>query len=194
MLAFLGARRASPRPPRAADRRYSVTDFDRVIVEGPYLVRLVVGRASVGGGERHAATALDRVTRRRPGPDPAHPPQPLRLGRHARRRSRPGHDRARHPQPALGAADRPGPARRRGRAPGSTSNSRSRAAARSAPPASPPTISRSACSARAGSKSPAPRGALRGDFQGTGDVEASRLAAQQRDRHHHHVGHGRARP
>jgi len=31
-------------PASAADRRYPVADFDRVIVEGPYRVRLVVGR------------------------------------------------------------------------------------------------------------------------------------------------------
>ena len=31
-------------PASAADRRYSVTDFDRVIVEGAYQVHLVVSR------------------------------------------------------------------------------------------------------------------------------------------------------
>lgn len=31
-------------PASAAERRYSVTDFDRVTVEGPYVVRLVTGR------------------------------------------------------------------------------------------------------------------------------------------------------
>ena len=45
----------------AADRRYSVTDFDRVVVEGPYTVRLTVGRpsAAVGTG---AQAALEGVT------------------------------------------------------------------------------------------------------------------------------------
>ena len=47
LLALL-ALAALAAPAAAADRRYSVTDFDRVIVEGPYVVRLVVGRTSVG--------------------------------------------------------------------------------------------------------------------------------------------------
>lgn len=48
-------------PAAAADRRYSVTDFDRVIVEGPYAVRLVVGGPSsaVASG---TSDGLDRVT------------------------------------------------------------------------------------------------------------------------------------
>lgn len=48
-------------PARAIDRRLSVTDFDRVIVEGPYRVSLVTGRpssATISG----SIAALDRVT------------------------------------------------------------------------------------------------------------------------------------
>lgn len=33
-------------PASAAERRYSVTDFDRIEVDGPYVVRLITGRAS----------------------------------------------------------------------------------------------------------------------------------------------------
>lgn len=48
-------------PAAAADRRYSVTDFERVIIEGPYTVRLVVGApsAAVATGSQQA---LDRLT------------------------------------------------------------------------------------------------------------------------------------
>jgi hypothetical protein len=47
-------------PAAAADRNYSVPDFDRVLVEGPYIVRLVVGHPSsaVATGSRDA---LDRI-------------------------------------------------------------------------------------------------------------------------------------
>lgn len=48
-------------PAVAADRHYSVSDFDRVIVEGPYAVRLVVGGPS-SALATGAADALDRVT------------------------------------------------------------------------------------------------------------------------------------
>lgn len=48
-------------PSAAAERRYSVTDFDRVQVDGPYEVRLLTGRSSsaraVGG-----QNGLDRVS------------------------------------------------------------------------------------------------------------------------------------
>lgn len=52
---------AAPVAASAADHNYSVTDFDRVIVEGPYAVRLVVGAPSsaVATGSRDA---LDRLT------------------------------------------------------------------------------------------------------------------------------------
>lgn len=48
-------------PASAVDRRFSVTDFDRVVVEGPYRVHLVTGRpssATVSGSRE----AIDRVT------------------------------------------------------------------------------------------------------------------------------------
>lgn len=52
---------AAAGPAAAADHNYGVTDFDRVIVEGPYAVHLVVGRPSmaVASGPRDA---LDRLT------------------------------------------------------------------------------------------------------------------------------------
>jgi hypothetical protein len=60
MFAFC-ALAAFAAPATAADRTYSVTDFNRVIVEGPYLVQL-----SVGGPSRAVASGtqagLDRVT------------------------------------------------------------------------------------------------------------------------------------
>lgn len=48
-------------PAAAAERRYPVTDFDRVVVEGPYIVRLTAGSASsarASGGQ----AALDRLS------------------------------------------------------------------------------------------------------------------------------------
>jgi hypothetical protein len=48
-------------PAVAADRRYPVTDFDRIVVEGPYVVRVVIGRttnASANGSQ----DALDRLS------------------------------------------------------------------------------------------------------------------------------------
>lgn len=44
----------------AADRRYAIADFDRVIVEGPYSVRLAVGRPSsaVASGSQQALEAV----------------------------------------------------------------------------------------------------------------------------------------
>jgi len=61
ILAALLALAAFATPAYAVDRRLSVTDFDRVVVEGPYRVRLVVGRpssATVSG----SLAALDRLT------------------------------------------------------------------------------------------------------------------------------------
>ncbi|HYN45116.1 MAG TPA: DUF2807 domain-containing protein, partial [Allosphingosinicella sp.] len=60
MLAFLGLA-AIAAPAAAADRRYSITDFDRVVVEGPYIVRLTLGRPSyaAASGTREG---IDRVT------------------------------------------------------------------------------------------------------------------------------------
>jgi hypothetical protein len=48
-------------PAAAAERRYSVTDFDRVEVTGPFEVVLTTGRASSARATGSAA-ALDRVT------------------------------------------------------------------------------------------------------------------------------------
>lgn len=52
---------AAATPAAAAERRYSVTDFDRIVVEGPYIVRLSVGRATTASAEGSQA-ALDRVS------------------------------------------------------------------------------------------------------------------------------------
>jgi hypothetical protein len=48
-------------PAAAAERSYSVTDFDRIQVDGPYEVIVVTGRAS-GARAVGAALALDDVT------------------------------------------------------------------------------------------------------------------------------------
>lgn len=48
-------------PAAAAERRYAVTDFDRVVVEGPYIVSLVTGHPSSATALGSQA-ALDRVT------------------------------------------------------------------------------------------------------------------------------------
>lgn len=48
-------------PAAAEDRRYSVGDFDRVIVEGPYAVHLVTGRPSAASA-RGRRDALDRLS------------------------------------------------------------------------------------------------------------------------------------
>jgi len=60
-IAASAALTALAAPASAVDRRFPVTDFDRVIVEGPYRVHLVTGRASsaVASGTREA---IDRVT------------------------------------------------------------------------------------------------------------------------------------
>lgn len=61
ILAALLALAAFAAPAYAVDRRLSVTDFDRVVVEGPYRVRLITGRpssATVSG----SLAALDRIT------------------------------------------------------------------------------------------------------------------------------------
>ena len=48
-------------PAFAEDRHYAIEDFDRVIVEGPYIVHLVTGRATsaIAHGSREA---LDRMS------------------------------------------------------------------------------------------------------------------------------------
>jgi len=48
-------------PAAAEDRRYSVADFDRLVVEGPYVVHLVTGRASTASAQGRR-DALDRVS------------------------------------------------------------------------------------------------------------------------------------
>lgn len=48
-------------PAAADERRYSVADFDRVIVEGPYAVRLVTGRPSAARAQGRR-DALDRLS------------------------------------------------------------------------------------------------------------------------------------
>jgi len=61
ILSALLALAAYAAPAAAEQRRFSVTDFDRVIVEGPFVVHLVVGRTSSATvtGSREA---IDRVT------------------------------------------------------------------------------------------------------------------------------------
>lgn len=51
-------------PAAAADRSYSVTDFDRLIVEGPYIVRLTTGRSTSvrASGTREALERLSLDT------------------------------------------------------------------------------------------------------------------------------------
>lgn len=51
----------SAAPAVAVDRRYAVTDFDRVVVEGPYIVRLSTGRSSAAVASGSQA-ALDRLS------------------------------------------------------------------------------------------------------------------------------------
>lgn len=60
MIALAGLA-ALAAPAAAADRRYSVTDFERIVVEGPFIVRLVTGRptaASASGPQ----DAIDRAS------------------------------------------------------------------------------------------------------------------------------------
>lgn len=61
LLLILAAIATASSPANANDRRYAVADFDRVIVEGPYVVRLIVGRTSsaVATGSQRS---LDAVT------------------------------------------------------------------------------------------------------------------------------------
>lgn len=59
VLLFLASLVAAA-PAAAAERRYPVTDFDRVIVDGPFVVRLVPARTSsaTASGDRRALDAL----------------------------------------------------------------------------------------------------------------------------------------
>ena len=61
LLSALLALSALAAPALAEDRRYVVEDFDRVIVEGPYVVHVLTGRASnaLAHGSRQA---LDRMS------------------------------------------------------------------------------------------------------------------------------------
>jgi len=61
IMAALALAAAFAAPAAAAERRYSVTDFDRVVVEGPFTVRLATGRTSsaLATGSQQA---LDRVS------------------------------------------------------------------------------------------------------------------------------------
>ena len=52
---------AAASPAAAVDRRFAVPDFDRVEVEGPYIVRLRVGGPSTATASGSQAS-LDRVT------------------------------------------------------------------------------------------------------------------------------------
>lgn len=61
LLLILLALASAAAPAAAAERRFSVNDFDRIVVEGPYVVRLVVGRSSSAramGGQ----AGLDRLS------------------------------------------------------------------------------------------------------------------------------------
>jgi hypothetical protein len=61
LLASLLAMSVLATPALGEDRRFATEDFDRVIVEGPYIVHLVIGRTSsaVAHGSREA---LDRMS------------------------------------------------------------------------------------------------------------------------------------
>lgn len=61
LVLFLLALVAAAAPARAADRPYPVADFDRLVIEGPYRVHLVVGRATTAraNGSRDG---LDRMS------------------------------------------------------------------------------------------------------------------------------------
>jgi hypothetical protein len=61
MTRFLLALLAFAVPASAETRRIPVADFDRVLVEGPYVVHLVTGRPS-GANAQGTRDALDRVT------------------------------------------------------------------------------------------------------------------------------------
>lgn len=58
--AFLALAALSASPSFAADRAYSVTDFDRIIVEGPYIVRVTSGRSTTARASG-TSEALERL-------------------------------------------------------------------------------------------------------------------------------------
>jgi len=61
LAAFATAAAALGSPAVAAERRYAVTDFDRVVVEGPFVVRLATGRSS-SAAATGSQEALERVS------------------------------------------------------------------------------------------------------------------------------------
>jgi len=61
MILGLAALAATALPANAADRRFPITDFDRIVVEGPYVVRVVTGRTTSAMAEGTTA-ALDRLS------------------------------------------------------------------------------------------------------------------------------------
>jgi hypothetical protein len=60
-LALIAAAFVAAAPAAAAERTYSVTDFDRIVVEGPFTVRLATGRPSAARATG-SVEALERVT------------------------------------------------------------------------------------------------------------------------------------
>jgi hypothetical protein len=61
IIAALALAAVSASPSLAAERTYSVTDFDRVVVEGPFTVRLATGRNS-SAAATGSQQALDRFS------------------------------------------------------------------------------------------------------------------------------------
>lgn len=61
-MPFLFACAALAAPAAAAERRFTVTDFDRVQVEGPFEVVLVTGKAPSAIATGDSQAALDRVS------------------------------------------------------------------------------------------------------------------------------------
>ncbi|HET9428787.1 MAG TPA: head GIN domain-containing protein [Allosphingosinicella sp.] len=63
ILAIVALAAAWASPAAAAERSYSVTDFDRIIVEGPYIVRVTSGRSTTarasGSNEALERLAMD---------------------------------------------------------------------------------------------------------------------------------------
>lgn len=61
LILFVLALAGLAAPARAADRVYPVADFNRLIVEGPYRVELIVGRATTARAQG-SRLGLDRVS------------------------------------------------------------------------------------------------------------------------------------
>ena len=60
LLCAIALAAASATPVSGAERSYSVTDFDRIIVEGPYIVRVVAGRSTTARATG-TSEALERL-------------------------------------------------------------------------------------------------------------------------------------